>query len=62
MLPRRAIAATLDALRGAWAWTADDVLVHGLPLFHVHGLILGVLGPAAARRLGAPPRPFCAAA
>ena len=26
-------------------WTANDTLVHGLPLFHVHGLILGVLGP-----------------
>ncbi|MFI1395317.1 acyl-CoA synthetase [Streptomyces sp. NPDC020681] len=45
VLPRRAIAASLDALEDAWAWTADDVLVHGLPLFHVHGLILGILGP-----------------
>ncbi|MEU3597789.1 acyl-CoA synthetase [Streptomyces sp. NPDC006798] len=45
VLPRRAIAATLDAVADAWAWTGDDVLVHGLPLFHVHGLILGVLGP-----------------
>ena len=39
-----AIAADLDALAEAWAWTAEDVLVHGLPLFHVHGLVLGVLG------------------
>ncbi|MFI6283245.1 acyl-CoA synthetase [Streptomyces sp. NPDC051018] len=45
VLPRRAIATTLDALEDAWQWTRDDVLVHGLPLFHVHGLILGVLGP-----------------
>ncbi|MFD9220429.1 acyl-CoA synthetase [Streptomyces sp. NPDC060064] len=45
VLPRRAIATTLDALEDAWQWTADDVLVHGLPLFHVHGLILGILGP-----------------
>ncbi|MFD7609503.1 acyl-CoA synthetase [Streptomyces sp. NPDC059828] len=45
VLPRRAITATLDALAEAWAWTGDDVLVHGLPLFHVHGLILGILGP-----------------
>ncbi|MER6897238.1 acyl-CoA synthetase, partial [Amycolatopsis sp. NPDC000740] len=45
VLPRRSIATTLDALEGAWQWTADDVLVHGLPLFHVHGLILGILGP-----------------
>jgi fatty acid CoA ligase FadD36 len=39
-----AIAADLDALAGAWHWTPDDVLVHGLPLYHVHGLVLGVLG------------------
>jgi fatty acid CoA ligase FadD36 len=43
-LSRRAIAADLDALAAAWQWTADDVLVHGLPLFHVHGLVLGLLG------------------
>ncbi|MBW0018692.1 MAG: acyl-CoA synthetase [Mycobacterium sp.] len=43
-LSRQAIAADLDALAEAWQWTADDVLVHGLPLFHVHGLVLGLLG------------------
>jgi malonyl-CoA/methylmalonyl-CoA synthetase len=45
VLSRLAISSTLDALQDAWQWTADDVLVHALPLFHVHGLILGVLGP-----------------
>ena len=45
VLPRRAIASNLDALAAAWEWTADDVLAHALPLFHVHGLILGTLGP-----------------
>jgi fatty acid CoA ligase FadD36 len=40
-----ALAANLDAVADAWAWTADDTLVHGLPLFHVHGLVLGLLGP-----------------
>lgn len=45
VLPRRAVAASLDALQDAWQWSSDDVLVHALPLFHVHGLILGVLGP-----------------
>jgi malonyl-CoA/methylmalonyl-CoA synthetase len=29
----------------AWELTERDVLAHGLPLFHVHGLVLGVLGP-----------------
>ncbi|MEZ0366000.1 acyl-CoA synthetase [Mycobacterium sp. pUA109] len=43
-LSRRALAADLDALAQAWQWTPDDVLVHGLPLFHVHGLVLGLLG------------------
>jgi fatty acid CoA ligase FadD36 len=45
VISRRAIAAGLDGLADAWGWTPDDHLVHGLPLFHVHGLILGVLGP-----------------
>ncbi|MFF9397375.1 AMP-binding protein [Streptomyces sp. NPDC014744] len=56
VLPRRAVAASLDALADAWQWTGDDVLVHALPLFHVHGLILGVLGPlrrgGSVRHLG----------
>ncbi|MFD8519290.1 acyl-CoA synthetase [Streptomyces capillispiralis] len=56
VLPRRAIAATLDALADAWQWTGDDVLVHALPLFHVHGLVLGTLGPlrrgGSVRHLG----------
>jgi len=51
VMSRRAIAADLDALADAWAWTADDTLVHGLPLFHVHGLVLGTLG---ALRHGSP--------
>ncbi|WLW55342.1 acyl-CoA synthetase [Streptomyces sp. YU58] len=56
VIPRRAISSTLDALADAWQWTGDDVLVHGLPLFHVHGLVLGILGPlrrgGSVRHLG----------
>lgn len=44
LISRRAIAADLDALAQAWQWTPEDTLVHGLPLFHVHGLVLGLLG------------------
>jgi malonyl-CoA/methylmalonyl-CoA synthetase len=51
VLPRRAISSNLDALADAWEWTADDVVAHGLPLFHVHGLVIGILGPL--RRGGA---------
>jgi malonyl-CoA/methylmalonyl-CoA synthetase len=45
LMPRRAISSNLDALADAWDWTADDVVAHGLPLFHVHGLVVGILGP-----------------
>lgn len=45
LLPRRAVAANLDALADAWAWTAADHLTHALPVFHVHGLVLGLFGP-----------------
>jgi malonyl-CoA/methylmalonyl-CoA synthetase len=45
VLPHSAIASNLDALASAWQWTADDTVAHALPLFHVHGLILGMLGP-----------------
>ena len=32
------LAASVRAAMAAWRWTADDVLVHALPLFHQHGL------------------------
>jgi fatty acid CoA ligase FadD36 len=44
VMSRRAIAADIDALAEAWQWTSEDTLVHGLPLFHIHGLVLGLLG------------------
>jgi malonyl-CoA/methylmalonyl-CoA synthetase len=45
LMPRRAVASNLDALADAWDWTAEDVVAHALPLFHVHGLVVGILGP-----------------
>ena len=51
VLPRRAVTSNLDALAQVWEWTAADTVVHALPLFHVHGLVLGMLGPL--RRGGA---------
>ncbi|WP_328459703.1 AMP-binding protein [Actinoplanes sp. NBC_00393] len=45
VISRSAIAADLDGLAEIWQWTAGDTLVHGLPLYHVHGLVLGLLGP-----------------
>ncbi|HEX4655727.1 MAG TPA: AMP-binding protein [Mycobacteriales bacterium] len=45
LVPRRAIVACLDGLASVWHQSPDDVLAHALPLFHVHGLVLGTLGP-----------------
>jgi malonyl-CoA/methylmalonyl-CoA synthetase len=42
--------ATVDALHQAWRWSPDDVLLHMLPLFHVHGLFVAM---HAALRAGA---------
>lgn len=43
-ITRPAIHACISGLADAWQWQPDDLLVHGLPLHHVHGLVLGVLG------------------
>jgi malonyl-CoA/methylmalonyl-CoA synthetase len=45
LLPGRAITSNLDAIAEAWAWTERDTLTHALPIFHVHGLVLGIFGP-----------------
>ncbi|MCC6337437.1 MAG: AMP-binding protein [Myxococcales bacterium] len=44
VLSARNVAFNLDALAQAWGWTRADVVVHALPLFHVHGLVLGLYG------------------
>lgn len=44
LITDRNIASDLDMLADAWRWTSDDTVVHALPLFHVHGLILGLFG------------------
>ncbi len=44
VLSRQNIAANLDSLAEAWAWTERDTVVHSLPLIHAHGLVLGLFG------------------
>lgn len=34
------VIAMIESLREAWAWSAEDVLLHALPLFHIHGLLV----------------------
>jgi len=43
-LSQRALAANVGATTGLWRFSPDDTLALALPLFHVHGLGLGVLG------------------
>jgi malonyl-CoA/methylmalonyl-CoA synthetase len=34
----------LQSLHDAWGWQAEDVLLHVLPIFHVHGLFVALHG------------------
>ena len=40
MITHRNLASNAKALHAAWGFRPDDVLVHMLPLFHVHGLFV----------------------
>ncbi|GAB4579820.1 MAG: acyl-CoA synthetase [Anaerolineales bacterium] len=38
------LTAQTEMLHTAWGWQADDILLHVLPLFHVHGLFVALHG------------------
>jgi malonyl-CoA/methylmalonyl-CoA synthetase len=38
----RNIAAQVTSLIEAWEWTADDHLLHALPLHHIHGIVVAL--------------------
>ena len=40
MLSHANLTTNAQALSVAWGWQADDVLLHALPIFHVHGLFI----------------------
>ena len=42
------LAFTVEALHAAWRWHEDDILVHTLPLFHIHGLFVAQHGALRA--------------
>ena len=44
MITHRNLVENMQALSIAWQWTANDVLLHALPLFHVHGLNVAAQG------------------
>jgi malonyl-CoA/methylmalonyl-CoA synthetase len=44
MITHRNLVSNMLALSEAWEWTEKDVLLHVLPLFHVHGLNIAAQG------------------
>ena len=42
MLTHANLASNARTLVGAWRFTPDDVLVHALPVYHVHGLFVAI--------------------
>jgi len=43
LLRHHQLSSQLDSLARAWGMRADDVLVHALPLHHIHGLAIAML-------------------
>ena len=62
MLSHNNVLATVTGLLAAWNWRAEDVLLLALPLFHVHGLIVGLDCALAAGATVELRRRFAAAA
>lgn len=44
LLPQRSITSNLEALHKAWRWTSNDLFLLTLPMFHIHGLGVGLCG------------------
>ncbi len=42
LISHKNLIANAQALTSAWDWSQDDVLLHALPVFHVHGLFVGL--------------------
>jgi malonyl-CoA/methylmalonyl-CoA synthetase len=42
MLSHGNLSSNADVLRREWGFSADDVLLHALPIFHVHGLFVAI--------------------
>ncbi|RED52221.1 malonate--CoA ligase [Aestuariispira insulae] len=42
MLSHRNLASNAMTLHRIWGWSGDDMLIHALPIFHVHGLFVAI--------------------
>ncbi len=48
MLSHRNLSSNAEVLKTYWGWRSDDVLLHMLPIFHVHGLFVASHGALLA--------------
>ena len=48
MLTHGNLLSNARVLHGHWGWRSDDVLIHALPIFHVHGLFVASHGALLA--------------
>src|SRR3546814_15246236 len=48
MLSHRNLSSNAQVLKEFWGWRPDDVLLHMLPIFHVHGLFVAFHGALLA--------------
>ncbi len=48
MLTHGNLLSNAQVLHEAWGWRSDDVLIHALPIFHVHGLFVASHGALLA--------------
>ena len=44
MLTHGNLRSNAEVLKTYWGWKPDDVLIHALPIFHVHGLFVAIHG------------------
>ncbi len=44
MLTHGNLLSNAETLKNYWGWRAGDVLIHALPIFHVHGLFVAIHG------------------
>ena len=48
MLSHGNVLSNARVLKDYWGWRADDVLIHALPIFHIHGLFVAAHGALLA--------------
>ena len=48
MLTHANLLSNAQTLKDLWRWSSDDVLIHILPIYHVHGLFVGLHGALLA--------------